>query len=94
VFYPGTDNNRGYIECNDCDAVIRTLPAADLRQALNEMEAGLEFATEKCRHCGNVNLIPGFSVMMVYTCRECGEVVQLSDDPQIDRFGLGKMTNE
>jgi DNA-directed RNA polymerase subunit RPC12/RpoP len=32
--------------------------------------------------------------MMVYTCRECGEVVQLSDDPQIDRFGLGKMTNE
>jgi 5-methylcytosine-specific restriction endonuclease McrA len=36
--------------------------------------------------CGNVNLMPGFSVMMVYTCRECGEVVQLSDDPQIDRI--------
>jgi hypothetical protein len=30
---------QGYIECNDCDAVVRTLPVADLTQALNEMEA-------------------------------------------------------
>ena len=71
----------GFIECNDCDAVIRTLPAADLRHALNEMESGLEIATEQCPHCGKVNLFPTFSKMMIYVCRECGEMVKLSDGP-------------
>jgi hypothetical protein len=37
--------DEGYIECNDCDGVIRTIPPDQLRQALNEMEAGLELAT-------------------------------------------------
>jgi hypothetical protein len=78
--------DQGSIECNDCDAMIRTVPADQLRQTLNEMEAALELASEKCPHCGKVNLFPGFSTMMVYTCRGCGEVVRLSDDPEIDRI--------
>jgi hypothetical protein len=78
--------DQGSIECNDCDAMIRTVPADQLRQTLNEMEAALELASEKCPHCGKVNLFPGFSTMMVYTCRGCREVVRLSDDPEIDRI--------
>jgi hypothetical protein len=78
--------DEGYIECNDCDAVVRTVPAAELRQTLNEMESTLELTSEQCPHCGKVNLFPGFSMMMVYTCRECGELVRLSDGPDIDRI--------
>lgn len=34
------------------------------------------------------NLIPGFSGMLVFTCRHCGEVVKLLDGPEADRvFG-------
>jgi hypothetical protein len=77
---------QGYIECNDCEVVVRTLPAADLKQALNEMEASLEVASEKCLSCGKVNLSPGFSQMEVYTCRGCGELVRLADGPDIDRI--------
>jgi hypothetical protein len=75
---------QGYIECNDCDAVIRRVPADQLRQTLNEMEAGLDVASEQCPHYKSVNLFPAFSKMMVYTCRECGEVVRLCEGPEID----------
>jgi hypothetical protein len=78
--------DEGYIECNDCDAVIRTVAPDQLRHALNTMESGLELATEPCPHCGKVNLFPGFSMMMVYPCRECAEVVRLSDNPETDRI--------
>jgi uncharacterized protein (DUF983 family) len=50
------------------------------------MELTLDFCSEECPHCGKVNLITGFSVTMAYTCRGCGELVRLSDDPDVDRF--------
>jgi hypothetical protein len=53
---------------------------------LTELELTLDFSTEMCPHCGKVNVISGFSELMAYTCRECGEVVRLSDDPDIDRI--------
>ena len=84
---------QGYIECNDCDAVIRTMPAAALRVALSEMEASLEVATEKCPACGHVNLFPGFSQMEVYTCRECGKLIRLADGPDIDQI-FGPANND
>jgi len=77
-------DGQGFIECNDCDAVVRTVPAAELRQTLNEMEASLDVASEKCPHCGKVNLFPGFAAMMIYTCQHCGEAVRLSSGPDID----------
>jgi hypothetical protein len=33
-----------------------------------------------------VNVLPGFSKVMTFTCRECGKVVRLSDDPDIELF--------
>jgi hypothetical protein len=83
----------GFIECNDCDAVMRVVPAAELRQTLNQMEATLELASEQCPHCGNVNLFPGFSTMMAYTCRGCGEVLKLSRVLRLIGF-LGRRNKE
>jgi hypothetical protein len=77
-------DGQGFVECNDCDAVVRTVPAAELRQTLNEMGASLDVASEQCPHCKSVNLFPAFSKMMVYTCCHCGEVVRLSSGPDID----------
>jgi DNA-directed RNA polymerase subunit RPC12/RpoP len=69
------------IICNECRAVIRTVATADLQRTLDEMESTLDMASARCPHCGSVNLFPGFSEMVAYVCNECGESVQLSDDP-------------
>lgn len=67
------------IVCNECGAVIRTVPAAALQQTLTEMELTLDICTEMCPHCGKVSVISGYSRIDVYTCPECGEPVRLSD---------------
>src|ERR1044071_9714178 len=36
------------IVCNECDAVVRTVPAAELQQTLTEMELSLDMSTEMC----------------------------------------------
>jgi uncharacterized protein (DUF983 family) len=66
--------------------VIRTVPVADLRQILDEMELTLDLSSAECPRCGAVNLLPGFSKVLAFTCKECGEVTTLADDPNIDRF--------
>jgi uncharacterized protein (DUF983 family) len=48
---------------------------ADLQRTFDEMELALEMASEMCPHCGKVNLFPGFSRTMAYTCCECRRVV-------------------
>ena len=50
------------------------------------MELTLDHCSETCPHCGKVNVIRGFSQLMAYTCQDCGELVRLSDDPDIERF--------
>jgi ribosomal protein S27E len=74
------------IMCNECNAVVRTVPVGDLRRTLDEMELTLDVATAKCPHCGAVHLSPGFSELRAFTCKQCGEVVRLSDDPNIERL--------
>lgn len=65
----------GLVGCNDCDAVVRVVPAVELQATLTQMELSLDTCSEMCPHCGHVNLIVGFSKMLAYTCRECGEAV-------------------
>jgi len=74
------------IVCNECDAVIRSVPAAEMQQTLTEMELTLDLCSAACPHCGTVNLFPGFSQILAFTCKECGEGAQLSDNPDIERF--------
>jgi hypothetical protein len=64
------------IVCNECGALVRSVPAADLEQTLTEMELTLELASAMCPHCGAVNLFPGFSEMKAFVCSECGEGVK------------------
>jgi hypothetical protein len=63
------------IICNECSVTVRTVPAADLQRTLTEMELTLNFAMAKCSHCGAVNLFPGFSEMLAFTCKECGGAI-------------------
>jgi hypothetical protein len=51
---------------------------ADLQRTLHEMKLTLDVASSAFPHCGAVNLFPGFSEMMAFTCRECGEAVECS----------------
>jgi hypothetical protein len=74
------------IVCNECSAEVRSVPVADLQRTLDEMELSLDVCAEMCPHCGKVNVFPGWSSMMAYTCRGCGEVVRTSDDPNIEKF--------
>jgi hypothetical protein len=80
------DGDQAVIQCNECNAVIRNVPVADLERTLTEMELTLDCCSEMCPHCGSVNVISGFSQLMAYTCQNCGEVVRLSDDPDVGRF--------
>ena len=61
------------IVCNECGTVLRTVPVANVGQTLTELELTLEVASEVCPHCGSVNLFPGFSRMLGFTCRQCGK---------------------
>ena len=61
------------IACNECTKIVRRVPARHLQKVLNEMESELEVATGLCRHCGSVNLIPGFSRAEAFVCQTCGK---------------------
>ena len=65
------------IGCNDCLAILKTVPAAELQRTFDEMELTLDFASEQCPHCKAVNVFTGFSQMMAYTCCQCGRAVKV-----------------
>jgi len=44
------------------------------------MQLALDIATAKCSRCGAVNLFPGFSKMLAFTCKECGQAVMLAHE--------------
>jgi peptide subunit release factor 1 (eRF1) len=63
--------------CNECKALIRTVPASEVDQILAQLAASDEICSAKCPSCGVQNLFPGFSAMHAFTCRECGEGVAI-----------------
>jgi hypothetical protein len=75
-----------YVGCNDCHAILLEVSADELQGTLTEMELTLDTCTEQCPHCKSVNLIVGFSKMFAYTCKNCGEIVKLVVDPNVERF--------
>jgi DNA-directed RNA polymerase subunit RPC12/RpoP len=66
-------------ELNECGFVLKTVPLADFRRVQDELQLSLEVASKQCPHCGSAILFPGFSSMLAYTCRQCGEPVKVSD---------------
>jgi hypothetical protein len=69
------ENDQAEIFCNECEEVIRTVPASELRNTLDHMELALDVATAICPHCRAVHLFPGFTRVGAFVCRECGKSV-------------------
>src|SRR5690348_3038211 len=70
------------IACDECQAVVRTVPASDLQSTLNRMELSLDVASALCPYCGSAHLAPRFSKLTAFICENCRNLVTLSDDPQ------------
>jgi hypothetical protein len=61
------------IVCNECAAVVRTVPAENFEKTLNEMTLTLHIAAARCPHCKSVHLAPGFTSLSALVCPNCGE---------------------
>lgn len=46
--------DQAHLVCNECGALIRTVPVSDLRHTLDKMELTLDIASAICPHCGAV----------------------------------------
>jgi hypothetical protein len=74
------------IVCNECEAVVPTVPSAELQHTLDEMELRLDVASAQCPHCGTTHLASGFSESIAFVCEQCGETVRLKDGPSTGQF--------
>jgi hypothetical protein len=61
------------LTCNECGAIVRTVPTADVESTLLQMAMANGISGAKCSHCGAINIFPGFAVIEAFTCSECGE---------------------
>jgi hypothetical protein len=61
--------------CNECNALIRTVPASEGEQMLTQLAPSDELCSARCPHCEALNVFVGFSIMEAFTCSECGEGV-------------------
>ena len=68
--------NTADLVCNECDAVVDTVPLERAASRLVEL-ASKEICSARCPHCGGLNTFPGFSVIEAFICSECGEGVNL-----------------
>ena len=63
--------------------IVRTVSTSDIKRVLDEMKLSLDVASEICQKCGAANLFPGFSRMLAFTCKECGEGVKVDDKTNV-----------
>jgi predicted RNA-binding Zn-ribbon protein involved in translation (DUF1610 family) len=71
------ENGNANLVCNECGALILTVPNDEAPQILMRMaiEQGMCGAT--CPHCGALNPFPGFDSIEAFICRECGQGVSV-----------------
>jgi hypothetical protein len=65
------------IICNECEKVLRTVPASELQNTLDHMQLTLDAAAAMCPHCRAVNVFPGLTKVAASVCRDCGKGVWL-----------------
>jgi uncharacterized protein (DUF983 family) len=63
----------------ECGLFIKTVPANEVAARLAELAPGQEICSATCPYCGMHNVFPGFSSMVAYTCRHCGEGVAIEE---------------
>ena len=66
--------NVALISCNECGAVVRTVPTTELQQTLDKMESKLDPAIAICQYCGAVIHQPGFDRLEAFMCDWCGKL--------------------
>src|SRR5215203_1954911 len=71
--FPVFRENEADITCNECGAIIKTIPAHQAVDALMEMALAQESCTATCPGCGQENIFPGFSEMFAFICQHCGK---------------------
>ena len=60
------------IICNECGAVVDTVPLERAGARLVEL-ASAEMCSARCPRCGALNTFLGFSSIDAFICSECGE---------------------
>ena len=58
--------------CNECGAVLSTVPVADAQPTLLRLAMAEGVCSETCPHCGELNVFPGWSAMIAFHCRCSG----------------------
>src|SRR4051794_25414544 len=77
------DGEQARIVCNECEAVLKTVPIAEVEEALRGFRAFGDVCTsEKCPHCGELNVFPGWRTMFAFVCQHCGQGVALETPVQ------------
>jgi uncharacterized protein (DUF983 family) len=69
---------RAEITCNECGAVIRTVPAEEAAAVMAGLIVDMStkaICSARCPHCGALNTFPGFSAIDAFVCSECGQGV-------------------
>jgi transcription initiation factor TFIIIB Brf1 subunit/transcription initiation factor TFIIB len=77
IIMPVKRGEHADLVCNECGAVIDSVPADQAQQTLLRMAMAGGICTEVCPICGESNIFLGFSSMSAYTCRHCGEGVHV-----------------
>jgi hypothetical protein len=70
------NGDQAEIVCNECSALIRTVPVDEV-EAVMALMASSEICSARCPCCGALNTFPGFSMIEAYVCTECGEGVTI-----------------
>ena len=68
--FPGTADVE--LTCNECGAVIGIVPVAEAEATLLRMAMDGGLCTQVCPHCGETNVLLGFTSVEAFTCRYCG----------------------
>src|SRR5262245_61714955 len=69
---PAQDTQPVDLMCNECVALIASVPANEDEQKLLSVVVSAGVCSEICPECGEVNVLPGWSAIEAYTCRHCG----------------------
>jgi len=71
--YVHVNGGQAEIVCNECEAVNRAVPLADVERVVLELAETDTVCSAICTHCGAVKTFPGMSAIEAFIRSECGE---------------------
>jgi phage FluMu protein Com len=73
--------DKAKIRCNECDALIATVPVQEAQATIIKLAKFQELTGERCPHCGAINVFLGFCDGSLHLQR-----MRRRASPSIDRF--------